>query len=89
MSNVGYREYNGCPVKCNKCQQHTFNFTVLWANKHGTKIRVFCRDCGHASDYKKLYASDAPAILTYECEMPHLKKAQEQEPPYPLDDIPF
>jgi hypothetical protein len=73
MSKFGYREYNGCPVTCSKCQQHTFSFTVLWANAYGTKIRVFCGACKWATDYKNLYTNDAPAVMTYECSMPHLE----------------
>lgn len=70
---IGYKEYNGCPVKCAKCEQNTYAFTVLWSNGHGTKIRVFCSTCKWGTDYKNLYANDKPAQVTYQCEMGWLK----------------
>lgn len=52
----GYISYDGIPCECADCgakvSENDADFTVLWANQHGTGIRVFCHKCGHWTDWK-------------------------------------
>lgn len=38
-------------------------YTVLWANQHGRKIRVFCDHCGAWTDQREIYASGDDAQI--------------------------
>jgi hypothetical protein len=57
--------YNGIEIKCamcgaqakyepigKACQLSTY---ILWANQHGSAIRVFCKHCDTMSDWEILY----------------------------------
>jgi hypothetical protein len=52
----GYISYNGIPCECAHCgakvSENNADFAILWANQHGTGIRVFCHKCGHWTNWK-------------------------------------
>lgn len=39
-------------------------YTVLWANQHGRKIRIFCKHCGAWTDLRQIYSSEDDALVT-------------------------
>lgn len=57
---------NGYVLKCEECKvtrtdvEFDLQMTYLWANNHGTKIRIWCHRCGATHDIKLLKsATDA------------------------------
>lgn len=49
-------QYGDLDVSCPNCGTLAhYNHTILWANQHGMKIRVFCKVCNQWTDKTILY----------------------------------
>lgn len=50
-----YTEYQGMAVLCGHCfEAKGHSMHVMWANGNGAKIRIFCPNCGHSTDKKRV-----------------------------------
>lgn len=51
---TGYIAYGGMQCECGGCgaqvSENNAQMVILWANQHGTKIRIFCDLCGLWTD---------------------------------------
>lgn len=53
----GIISYNGISCECGACgakvHENNAQMTILWANQHGTSIRIFCDLCGIWTDWTR------------------------------------
>jgi hypothetical protein len=70
---MSYITYNGIECKCPACDAEVSkgdaSMHVLWSNRHGSALRIFCDVCGKWSDRKLV--SGIETIRIFQPRIPH------------------